>query len=63
MRYESFIWKRSTFFKITLAEPHRILFKSPYSPANNHCGAFFLRSHFNEIIRDTFEPDNMHGLS
>ena len=27
-----------------------------------HCDAFFFKSHFNEIIPNTFEPDNMHGL-
>ena len=39
MRYESFCRYRSTFFKIalppTLAETYRVLFKSPYFPANN----------------------------
>ena len=39
MRYESFCRYRPTFFKIALnpplAEPYRILLKSPYLPANN----------------------------
>ena len=60
---------RPTFFKVALtpplAEPYKILFKSPYFPASNSdiIVMHFLRSYFNEIIPDTFEPDNMHGLS
>ena len=48
-----------------LAEPYRILLKLLYFPANNSdiIVMHFLSSHFNEIIPDTFGPDNMHRLS
>ena len=69
MRYESFVGTGPLSLKShllpPLAEPYRILFKSPYFLANNSdiIGMHFLRSHFNEFIPDTFEPDNMHILS
>ena len=68
MRYESFVGTGPLSIKShkppPLAEPYRISLKLPYFPANNIdiMAMLFLRSHFNEIIPDTFEPDNMHGL-
>ena len=69
MRYKSFVGIGPLSLKShlppPLAESYRILFKSPYFPANNSdiFGMHFLRSHFNETIPYTFEPDTIHGLS
>ena len=56
MRYELFVGtgplSLKSHYPPPLAEPYRILFKSPYFPANNSdsIAMHFLRSHFNKII-------------
>ena len=69
MRYKSFVGTGSLSLKShqppPIAEPYRILLNSLYFPANNSdiIVMYFLKFSFNEIISDTFGPDNIHGLS
>ena len=70
MRYKSFCMYRPTFFKIALTPSPSLnlqnLCKLPHFPANNSdiIAMYVLKvSHFNEIISDTFGPDDIYALT